>query len=243
MSKISAFLSGCTATATALIAITLLTGAKAPPTKFEEIDVGRFNVREPDGTLRLVISNREQFPGAPWKGQEIPRPDRRSFAGMLFVNDEGIESGGLIQRGSVGATGKADAGLSLSLTFDRFRQDQVLQLLHAEQGGQAMTHLLINDEPSHELMDVKQRMDRFDEIDKMNPPERRQAMQEMRDKGVMPANRVRLGTTRDKASALSLSDAQGRTRMLLIVSADGKPSIQMLDVLGKVAKTIGLDTP
>lgn len=241
MSKLTAFLSGCTATATAIIAIALLTGAKAPPAKFEEIDVGRINVREPDGTLRLVISNRAQFPGAPWKGQEIPRPDRRSFAGMLFVNDEGTESGGLIQKGSLGLNGKADAGLSL--TFDRFRQDQVLQLLHAEQGGQAMTHLLINDEPSHELMDVKQRMERFDEIDRMKPTERRQAMQEMRDKGLMPANRVRLGTTRDKASALSLADAQGRTRMLLIVSADGKPSIQMLDEQGKVAKTIGLDTP
>ena len=241
MSKTIAFLSGCTASASAIIAIALLTGAKAPPAKFEEIDVGRINVREPDGSLRMVISNRAQFPGAPWKGQEIPRPDRRSFAGMLFVNDEGTESGGLIQKGSLGATGKADAGLSL--TFDRFRQDQVLQLLHAEQGGQTLTHLLINDEPSHEIMDVKQRMERFDEIDKMNPPERRQAMQEMRDKGVMPANRVRLGTTRDKASALSLADAQGRTRMLLIVSAEGKPSIQMLDEQGKVAKTIGLDTP
>lgn len=241
MSKLTAFLSGCTATATAIIAIALLTGAKAPPAKFEEIDVGRINVREPDGTLRLVISNRAQFPGAPWKGQEIPRPDRRSFAGMLFVNDEGTESGGLIQKGSLGLNGKADAGLSL--TFDRFRQDQVLQLLHAEQGGQAMTHLLINDEPSHELMDVKQRMERFDEIDRMKPTERRQALQEMRDKGLMPANRVRLGTTRDKASALSLADAQGRTRMLLIVSADGKPSVQMLDEQSKVAKTIGLDTP
>lgn len=241
MSKLTAFLSGCTATATAFIAIALLTGAKAPPTKFEEIDVGRINVREPDGTLRMVISNRAQFPGAPWKGQEIARPDRRSFAGMLFINDEGTENGGLIQRGSVGASGKADAGLSL--TFDRFRQDQVLQLLHAEQGGQAMTHLLINDEPSYELMDVKDRMARFDEIDKLKPLERRQAMQEMSEKGVMPANRVRLGTTRDKASALSLADAQGRTRMLLTVSADGKPSIQMLDEKGKVAKTIGLDTP
>ncbi|MBT9492943.1 MAG: hypothetical protein IV107_11500 [Paucibacter sp.] len=240
MSKLTAFLSGCTATATAIIAITLLSGAKAPPTKFEEIDVGRINVREPDGTLRLVISNRSQFPGLPWQGQEIARPDRRSFAGMLFVNDEGTESGGLIQKGSVGANGKPDAGLSL--TFDRFRQDQVLQLLHAEQGGEAMTHLQINDEPSHALMDVKQRMQRFDEIDKMKAPERRQAMQEMRDQGLMPANRVRLGTTRDKASALSLADAQGRTRMLLTVSADGKPSIQLLDEQGKVAKTIGLDT-
>lgn len=30
----------------------------------------------------------------------------------------------------------------------------------------------------------------------------------------------------------------GRTRMVLMVSADGKPEIQMLDELGKVSKSI-----
>ncbi len=31
--------------------------------RFDEIDVGRINVLDKDGTLRLVISNREQSPG------------------------------------------------------------------------------------------------------------------------------------------------------------------------------------
>ncbi len=239
MTKIPSFLSGFASCAVALTAFTLLTGAKAPAPHFEEINVGRINVREPDGTLRMVISNRAQFPGAPWKGEEIPRPDRREFAGMLFVNDEGTENGGLIQKGKLGLTGKADAGLSL--TFDRFRQDQVLQLLHAEQGGQTMSMLSINDEPPHAPADAKQRMQRMDEADRLPREQRKAAYDQLKAEGLMPANRVRLGTTRDRASALTLSDAEGRPRMRLMVSADGQPVIQMLDDKGKVAKAIGLD--
>ena len=92
----------------AVAAICLLAAAKAPPAVFDEITVGRINVREPDG--------------------------------RLLVNDDGTENGGLIQKGFVGPDGKADAGLSL--TFDRFRQDQVIQLLHAEGGGRARSMLV-----------------------------------------------------------------------------------------------------
>jgi hypothetical protein len=239
LSKTSAFFSGCAASATAIIAITLLTGAKAPPAKFEEIDVGRINVREPDGTLRLVISNRSQFPGLPWKGGEKPRPDRTAFAGMLFVNDEGTENGGLIQKGVIGADGKPDAGLSLS--FDRFRQDQVIQLLHAEQAGQPISTLVINDEPDGLQMDVLQRTEKIDAAFKLEPEARKAAIQAMREQGQLPANRVRLGTTLAKSSALTLSDASGKPRLMLMVTPEGKASIQFLDDKGKPAKTIALD--
>lgn len=239
MSRLSAFLSGVTATATAFIAISLLTGAKAPPTKFEEIDVGRINVREPDGTLRLVISNRAQFPGAPWKGGEVPRPDRQQFAGMLFVNDEGTENGGLIQKGVIGPDGKADAGLSLS--FDRFRQDQVLQLLHFEKGGQVRTMVAINDEPPHERIDVMARSERLKAIEALPEAQRAAAYQEMSQQGLMTVNRARLFTSGSRASVLSLSDEQGRPRLRLMVTASGQPSIEFLDDKGKVAKTIALD--
>lgn len=239
MSKLNAYLSGFASCAVTVAAFGLLTGAKAPAPKFEEIDVGRINVREPDGTLRLVISNRAQFPGAPWKGQEIPRPDRRDFAGLLFINDEGTENGGLIQKGKLGLTGQPDAGLSL--TFDRFRQDQVLQLLHAEQGGKTMTQLSINDEPPHAPTDAKQRMQRMDEADRLPREQRAAAYAQLKAEGLYPYNRVRLGTTLDRASALTLADAQGRPRLRLMVSADGQPVIQLLDDKGQVAKRIGVD--
>jgi hypothetical protein len=240
MSRLLTFISGCAASALAICAVVLLTGAKAPPVKFAEIDVQRINVREPDGTLRMVISNRAQFPGSPWRGGEQARPDRTAFAGMLFVNDEGTENGGLIQKGLVGPDGKASAGLSL--TFDRFRQDQVIQLLHSEEGGQASSLLAINDEADGLQLDLLKRNERMQAMAKLPPEERNQAMKELRERGLLNVNRVRLGTTPGKSSALMLSDAQGRPRLMLVVTPDGKPSIRLLDERGQPAKVIDLDS-
>jgi len=233
------FLSGLSAGVVVMTSALLLMAAQSPPTKFDEIDVGRINIREPDGTLRMVVSNRAQFPGSPWKGNEIPRPDRKAFAGMLFMNDEGTENGGFIQKGALGAYGKASAGLSL--TFDRFRQDQAIQLLHAEEGGRALSMLAINDEADGTQFDVMQRSERMKAIRALEPAARRAAIQEMREKNQLPNNRVMLGTTADGASALSLADAQGRPRLMLLVTASGKPSVQLLNDKGKIEKVIEIE--
>ena len=221
-------------------ALLFTTAAKQPIARFDQIDVGRINIREPDGTLRMVISNRKQFPGSPWRGGEQARPDRTQFAGMLFINDEGTENGGLIQKGTIGADGKASAGLSL--TFDRFRQDQVIQLLHAEEGGRAQSSLAINDEADGTPVDLMQRVARMQEIGQLPESEREAAVEALRASGDLPRNRVRLGTTRDGGAALSLADPQGRPRMLLLVSAQGEPSILMLDEAGAVRRTLQMDT-
>jgi hypothetical protein len=224
----------------ATLTVVFLTLAKGPTPKLDEIDVGRINIREPDGTLRMVISNRAQFPGSPWKGGEVARPDRKQFAGMLFVNDEGTENGGLIQKGLIGPDGRASAGVSL--TFDRFRQDQAMQLLHAENGGQAHSFFAINDETDGAKFDVMQRAERRNAIRKLDKASAAVAFQEMQDQGQLPRNRVRLGTTMDGAAALSLADAKGRPRLMLLVSADGVPTIQMFDAAGAVKKNIRLET-
>src|SRR5580704_2495534 len=75
---------------------------------FDEIDVHRINVIEPDGTLRLVISNKAEFPGIIIKGKETPHPDRKT-AGMLFFNDEATENGGLIFGGSKDDQGRVSS--------------------------------------------------------------------------------------------------------------------------------------
>jgi hypothetical protein len=60
-------------------------------TRFDELNVQRINVVEPDGTVRLVISNRAKFPGSYFAGKEVPRPDRSS-TGLLFINDDGTDA-------------------------------------------------------------------------------------------------------------------------------------------------------
>jgi hypothetical protein len=82
---------------TLIFVVTVFAGFSKPSDrqKFAEIDVERINLVEPDGTLRMVISNKSKFPGIIIKGKETPHPDRNT-AGMLFFNDEATENGGLI---------------------------------------------------------------------------------------------------------------------------------------------------
>src|SRR2546423_13057392 len=79
---------------TLLAAFTLAGSAAAKVQRLDEIDVHRINVREPDGTLRMVISNHARLPGVIVRGKENPPVDR-PYAGMLFYNSEGTENGGL----------------------------------------------------------------------------------------------------------------------------------------------------
>jgi hypothetical protein len=238
MSQIRTFLAGATTMAAALAAIVTLTGARSPARHetFDEITVGRINIVEPDGTRRIVIANKAQFPGEFQQGKETARPDRRSFAGMLFINEEGTENGGLIQKGSIAADGKIASGLSL--TFDRFRQDQALQLMNNDSAAHQMTGLKINDIPYYKLTSVED-MRRFNEESGKLPEAQQGAYwNKLADEGRLMQNRIWLGNTRDKGSVLQLKDARGRTRMMLLVAADGKAEIQMLDESGKISKSI-----
>lgn len=238
MSQIRTFLTGATTMASALAAVFFLTGAREPirHEKFDEITVGRINIVEPDGTKRIVISNKAQFPGDFMQGKEGERPDRRSFAGMLFINEEGTENGGLIQKGSIAADGKISSGLSL--TFDRFRQDQALQLMNNDSAAHQQTAIKINDVPLYTVTSLEEHS-RFGEAARKLPKAEQEAYwQKLNEQGRLSNNRIWLGNTRDKGSSLQLKDAQGRVRMMLLVSADGKAEIQMLDEAGKVSKTI-----
>ncbi len=70
---------------TAVFAVSALYGFARAPQKvtIEELDVQRINLREPDGTLRLVISDKSKAPEIFVKGKEYPHPDRKT-AGMIF---------------------------------------------------------------------------------------------------------------------------------------------------------------
>ena len=119
--------------------------------KLDEIDVQRINVVEPDGTLRMVISNQAVFPGAIIKGKEYPHEDRKT-AGILFFNEEGSENGGLIFGGLKDKDGRTQSYGHLS--FDRYDQDQVLALEASEDGIRRKSSLTILDQPDWPMADI-----------------------------------------------------------------------------------------
>lgn len=132
------------AVVTALLSILLLTGA-VKKTRFDEVTVQRINVVEPDGTLRMVISNHARIPGIIVHGKE--KAFARPQAGMLFYNDEGSENGGLIFGGRRNAKGEiVDAGGSLS--FDKYEANQIVQLIGVDDKEDRFAGLIITDSPS-----------------------------------------------------------------------------------------------
>jgi hypothetical protein len=197
--------------------------------KFREIDVERINVVEPDGTLRMVISNKASFPGIIIKGKEIPHPNRKT-AGMLFFNDEATENGGLIFGGSQDAQGKVSSYGHLS--FDRYQRDQVFAIDASEEDGQRTSELRIVDQSDHPLT---QDLEEFSKISKLPKDQQESAWAEYRrSTGPGPETRILLGRADDRSVALRLKDVQGRDRIVIRVAPDGSPMLQMLDEQGKV---------
>lgn len=128
---------------TTIVAAVLLTGAAPRVQSFDEIRVHRINVVEADGTLRMVISNRDRLPGVIIKGKETP-PNDRPQAGVIFYNDEGSENGGLIFSGHRNEKGEiVDSGGSLS--FDKYGDNQIVQLAGVDDSTDRFAGLAVSD--------------------------------------------------------------------------------------------------
>ena len=215
---------------TTVLGVLTITQATSNPSKasFQEIDVQRINVREPDGTLRMVVFSKAAAPGMPWRGKEIPHPDRQTSAGILFMNDEGTETGGLIFGGA-----KKDGKVSSHghLSFDPYEQDQVIALEQEQENGRRYATLEFSDRPDTPI--------RWD----LNPgtPQGKAEFERLAKAGGLGHPRLSIGRRSDRSSGVTLSDDKGRPRLYLNVTAEGVASIAFLDENGKPVRTLTAD--
>jgi hypothetical protein len=205
-------------------------------TKFDEIDVERINVVEPDGKLRLVISNRKRSIGPIYKGEPFGYPGG-TRPGLIFFNDEGTENGGLTFTGSRQPNGQFTS--SLGMSFDQFDQDQVVTLRYDDNNGNRRLGLSFLDRANVNIYNwVKKR----DTIQAMPAgPARDSAMAQL----VAPVNgvplaaqRVYLGRDRARSALLTLSDPLGKVRVRLAVDSLGAARLEFLDADGKVTSSL-----
>ncbi len=203
------------------------------PTRFTEIDVERINVVEPDGKLRLVISNRARSIGPIYKGKPFGyRGGTRP--GMIFFNDEGTENGGLTFTGQRAPDGRYTA--STGMSFDQFDQDQVVTLQYVDNNGTRRMGLTVADRDDRNIYDLVQARD---SITSANPDTARRnaaLRQLMAPRNGVPlyAERVYVGRDRSKSAVVHLSDPQGRPRLRLVVDSLGAPALEFLDEGGRV---------
>jgi len=221
-----------TAIATLLIALPSFVGltamaAQTRNQKFDEIDVERINIVERDGTITLVIANKERLPGPVVGGKTYERVGLKS-PGILFYNDKGNESGGL-RTASTEGSGKYVAGGGLA--FDKYDGDEVIGMRYNDENGSRTVGLRILDQPDAPAEEQKRNLD---EARNLPPGPERDALRQQ----AVVSPRVFVGRSADRSATVTLSDANGRPRLRMSVAASGEAKLEFLDVDGKVLQSL-----
>jgi hypothetical protein len=196
----------------------------------------RINIVEPDGTVRLTLSNRADFPGAWNRHKQYSRPDRTEAAGLLFMNEEGTEQGGLIWGASEMPDGTIENHGHLS--FDQYEENQIFAIDAGQEGKNKFSQITIADQGEYPIAEKR---DANEEIQKLPAAKQDEAWSKFFATHRHDVKRMVMGRSPDGSVGLNLRDANGKVRMILAVQADGKPSIDFLDDSGKVVKSVGLD--
>jgi hypothetical protein len=217
---------------TAVFAVAILCGASMVRNQtFGTITVRRINVVEPDGTVRLTISNRADFPGGWRHKREYARPDRREAAGMLFMSEEGTELGGLIW----GASQLPDRTIQNHFHFsvDQYEENQIFAIDAGQEGKDKFSRVTIIDQGD---FPIEEKRKAWDTIDKLPADQQDAAWRQFFATHRHDVRRLMLGRLPDRSVGLNLRDENGKVRILLAVQPDGEPVLQFLDEAGKVVR-------
>lgn len=192
--------------------------------QLDELTVRSIYVVDSTGRVRLQIAG--TFP-----------PRRKDLAGILFVNNDGGEAGGLVYRGHR-QDGRVSAGGTL--TMDQYNEDQVVSLQYNQDGAKKIVGLTVADRPDsigRELGELYRVLDPMPQSPKRDSIEKALIAKVPLDQRA--ARRVFVGRDSAKAAVVNLADRAGNPRLRLVVDSLGNPSIMFLSATGRVIRTVG----
>jgi hypothetical protein len=222
------------------IILLLLAGFASPArhASFKDIDVERVNIVGANGKPVMVLSNRRLMPGPSMNGKDYPASvseGRSLLSGLLFFNEQGDEVGGLLFNGFRKGSGPSDYGALEHLSFDQWKQNQVIALQYNDHGTSRRAGLTIWDRPTDVPMDAE--LDRALHMQTASGPELEKLKregEEARARGEAGAQRVFVGSE-NKTAEVRLSDIKGKVRARLYVGPDNAPHLDFLNDDGTVS--------
>jgi hypothetical protein len=207
--------------------------------KFGTIDVERINIVEADGTVKMIITNVEQFPNGETIINDLPiNKNRKKRSGMLYFNEDGLECGGLIYDGAKNEKGHSSG---LSLTYDRYDGDQVMQLITTDEARgeerRVSSALVFNDRTANVSREEVNKI--MAEIESIKDKKlRRQKRKEYYAQGLIGGTpRVLLGKTKSQNNGLFLSGDNGKPKAMFYVDKDNNVKLEVFDDQGKVTNS------
>lgn len=198
--------------------------------KFKEITVERINIVEPDGKLKMVISNQErQHPGMI---DGINHYDRERPPGILFFNEEEDEIGGLAYHGN-----KETGGNQLHLSYDQYKNDQVMHLAqYTKTNGDNKYGLQIWQRDKEITTSIFLR--KTDSLEKLglNYRQKLEALKKENNGFPILAPRLFVGKKYNDEAGIFIQDKNGKDRLRIYVDSSNQPKIEVLDEEGNVLK-------
>src|SRR5690606_26344784 len=224
-----------------VVGITFITSTAFKKTgnqKFSEIDVERINIVEKDGTVKMIITNVERFPnGTDIINHRPTNEGRKKRSGMLFFNEDGIECGGFIYDGQKNEQGHSSG---LSLTYDQYDGDQVMQLMtqdfEKDNKRYVSSSLAFNDRPAKESQQkTGDIMKELNELRSKNPELWRKKYDEyVAQELIGGVPRIMLGKSGSQNNGLFLFDDKGMPKAMFYVDKNNKAKLDFFDDKGEV---------
>jgi len=220
------------ATVIGMVIVVITAMNKSGNKKFTEIDVERINIVEKDGTVKMLITNSDRFPTSKNEINGIPSHDFRTRTpGILFFNNDGMEAGGLIFDGVKTENGHQQG---LSLTYDQYDGDQVMQLLTQDymQGDKRVVRstLVFNDRIPTESLSTVLKQTRG-----MSLEEAKSKIEELAEQGLIGVvPRLMIGKSRDQNNGLFLFDDKGTPRAMFYVDKENNAKLDFFDEEGNI---------
>ncbi|MCF6402871.1 hypothetical protein L3C95_10025 [Chitinophaga filiformis] len=193
----------------------------------------RIEIVEPDGTVKLSLFSKKHLPFAVINGKQLTRQGGDE-SGLMFYNTEGEECGGLVYSGN-GKNGKGQN--ELSMTFDKYKQDQVVQLSYIQrENGNHTKGLSVYERPEFPL---NMTMDKIDSIRKnvKDVQEQNSILEQLKKEGFFGYTRMFAGQ-QGQRTGVFVRDDRGRIRLEMIVNEKNEPEILFYDEKGAVHKKI-----
>ena len=203
------------------------------PQNLGEITVERINVVDANGTLRMVISNKDRMHPGVIDGMHAQPPTAASRPGLLQRRRRRGRRPD-VQRAEEGRHAKRRTQASTSISS---KQDQTIGIGYREFNGQRTAALQVWD-PSRRAAE-RGRSRRINAANAITDPARRAAALRDAEATVPPRpRRIFVGKSPDHSASVALSDGQGRPRLKLTVDANGNPRIEFLDDKGQVTQRL-----
>lgn len=212
--------------------VTVLVAASSAHQGPRELTLERLNIVDSTGRLLLTLSNGRRMPGAMAGGREYPPAwvGRGSGAGLIFFSAVGEEVGGLVfdaQRrdSSYGAYGH--------LSFDQWRQNQVVALQYSDNGRTRAAGVRVWDRPTDVPMERQFLMAAAVAAAGARERDSLRAELDRVRAAVAGTERAFLGS-RNRTAGLELRDPEGRVRVRLVVDSTGTPRFDVIAPDGRV---------